>query len=243
MKISLRNPHNLSTVAYWVCLIALVTLPWRTPEWAVWLPYIAGVYAFGILTLSVGYHRLFCHSAFRTSKFWQAVFALGGVMFMYGSPIQWSVYHHVHHLRADTDGDPHHPSLWALVFKSYKRVPLDAWTTRRLLRQNARLHRFVDKYFLGILAAGLALLLVVSPQFVLNAYLPGAALVLLVAGSHTIISHIGGRPRDWWFLELVAPAGGDWLHATHHDKPRLWDLRTRWYHIDVGALLIRAIRK
>lgn len=239
---SLRNPRNASTIAYWICLVFLFTLPLRVQDWSSWLLPILGVYAVGILTLSVGYHRLFCHGAFKTSSFWQAAFAVGGVMFMYGSPIQWSVYHYVHHQKADTDEDPHFPSLWALVFKSYRHVPLSAWTTRRLLRQNARLHRFVDSNYLGILAAGLAVIALVSPAFLVNAFLPGVGLVLLVAGLHTILAHVGGRPRDLWLLELLLPAGGDWLHRSHHEHPRRWNQRSRWFHIDPGALLIRMIR-
>lgn len=238
---TLRNPRNASTVAYWICLIALVSLPFRADMAQWWLPILA-VYMTGILTLSVGYHRLFCHGSFRTSKLWQAVFAVGGVMFMYGSPLQWSVYHYVHHKHSDTDGDPHFPSLWALVFKSYRPVRLSAWTTRRLLRQNAPLHRFVDTYYLGILATGLGLIWLISPAFLVNAFMPGVGLVLLVAGFHTVLAHVGGRPRDLWLLEYLIPAGGDWLHETHHKRPRMAVLATKWFHLDIGGLLIRTIR-
>lgn len=241
--ISFRNPRNFSTFAYWISLLFLVSLPFRTDNWVSWLPYILTVYMVGMITLSVGYHRLFCHSSFKTSNTWQAIFAVLGALYLYGSPIQWSVYHYVHHKYSDTDGDPHRPSLWALVLKSYKPVVLSAWTTKRLLKQNSKLHRFVDNYYLLILAVTIFVMSIISIDFVINAYLPGVALVLFVAGLHTILAHIGNSPKNLWFLEYILPAAGDWMHKTHHDHPGWKYLNTRWYHLDLGGILIKLIKK
>lgn len=240
---NLRHTPWMSTTAYYANLAMLLTLPLHA-DWVSYLPVLAVLYFMGSLTITVGFHRLFCHRAFKTSPFWHRFFAIFGTLFMYGSPLQWSVTHSAHHRYSDTERDPH-PTPWswgALLKKEYRNVPLDIFRARRLLRQMPDLHYIVDRYYVAIFAALCALIALVDYKLLYLAVFPAIGLVQFVGGLHNTISHKNGQARDLWYLEYMLPAAGEWLHGTHHKKPGLWDMRTRWYHLDTGALLIKLIR-
>lgn len=240
----MRHQYWMSSVAYATNLALLVSLPSHADALS-WLPAMLLCYLVGSLTISVGFHRLFCHQAFKASAGWHWFFAIFGVLAMYGSPLQWAVTHSAHHKYSDTDRDPH-PTPWtwkALLTKSYRPVPLDIYRARRLLRQHPLLHRFVDGAYVEIYLVLMGVLLWTAPDFVALALLPGLGLVQFIGSLHNTISHKDGRARDLWWMEYLLPAAGEWLHGLHHRKPRLSDFRTRWYHLDTGALLVRLIRK
>lgn len=236
----MRHRGWMSTAAYVTGLVALVNLA-TTPSAHHWVPWVMALVIAGGLTMSVGYHRLFCHAAFQTNKVWHWLFATGGVLFMYGSPIQWAVTHSAHHKWSDTDRDPHPKPSTALFSKSYRNVPLDLWKIKRLVRQG-EWHWFVDRFYANLWLTLVCLMAAISWEFVLYAYLPALGLAHLIGAIHNTLSHLGGKPRDWWFMEFLLPAGGEWLHGRHHQHPRLPDFRYRWYHFDPGALFIKLIR-
>ncbi len=238
----MRHSAWMSTVGYYAGLAALVTLPMRADgALAQSLLAVGAIYLAGSLTISVGYHRLFCHGAFRTSALWHRTFALLGVAFLYGSPLQWAVTHATHHRHSDTEGDPHHRGWRALAFKGYRAVPLDRWRARRLLRQDP-VHGIVDRHYVEFYATGLAVMAAVWPALLVNVYLPALGLAHLVGGLHNLLSHQAGRPRNLPLMEVLLPASGEWLHGSHHERPGKASFRAAWWHLDLGAAFIRLIR-
>lgn len=237
----MRHAAWMSTIAYYIGLLALVTMPLRE-GWVAWLPVILLIQVVGGLTISVGYHRLFCHQAFKAARPWHWLFAGLGLAFWYGSPSQWKVTHTAHHKHSDTALDPHPSGPRALLTKAYKDVPLSVWSLRRLWRTDPVLHQVVDAYYVGLALMLAAAIVWIWPTFFFMAYLPALGVAHLIGAIHNTVSHHGGAPHDIWWMELIAPAGGEWLHGTHHAFPGRRSFRTRWFHIDPGALLIRAIR-
>jgi stearoyl-CoA desaturase (Delta-9 desaturase) len=63
-------------------------------------------FGFGI---TVGFHRLFTHRAFKTSKTMRFVWGVLGSMALEGPVIEWVAYHRRHHQFSDEEGDPHSP--------------------------------------------------------------------------------------------------------------------------------------
>lgn len=61
--------------------------------------------------ITLGYHRLFTHRSFKTSRPVRAVLAVLGSMAVQGSVIEWSATHRKHHAYSDQAGDPHSPHL------------------------------------------------------------------------------------------------------------------------------------
>jgi stearoyl-CoA desaturase (delta-9 desaturase) len=63
--------------------------------------------------ITVGYHRLFTHRSFKTTRLVRMVLAVLGSMAVEGSVIEWTATHRKHHRFSDRDGDPHSPHLHA----------------------------------------------------------------------------------------------------------------------------------
>jgi stearoyl-CoA desaturase (Delta-9 desaturase) len=61
------------------------------------------------LGTTVGFHRLFTHKSFETTKAVRATFAILGSMTMQGPLTQWVTDHRKHHALSDLEGDPHSP--------------------------------------------------------------------------------------------------------------------------------------
>jgi len=76
-----------------------------------WLDVVLFVvlYAASALGNSVGFHRLFTHRSFETTKWLRATFAILGSLAMQGPVTQWVTDHRKHHALSDKDGDPHSP--------------------------------------------------------------------------------------------------------------------------------------
>ena len=59
--------------------------------------------------ITVGFHRLFTHRSFETSRALRAVFAVLGSMAVEGPLLEWVSTHRKHHQYSDQPGDPHSP--------------------------------------------------------------------------------------------------------------------------------------
>jgi stearoyl-CoA desaturase (delta-9 desaturase) len=61
--------------------------------------------------VTVGFHRLFTHRSFKTSRAMRVLFAILGSAAVEGPVIEWVAYHRRHHAFSDRVGDPHSPHL------------------------------------------------------------------------------------------------------------------------------------
>jgi fatty-acid desaturase len=64
-------------------------------------------HGFGI---TVGYHRLLSHRAFKVPAWLEYFIVSGGYLAFEGSPVSWVSTHRVHHRYTDDEGDPHKPA-------------------------------------------------------------------------------------------------------------------------------------
>jgi stearoyl-CoA desaturase (Delta-9 desaturase) len=87
--------------------------------WQVWsellgwhdLLVFAIMYVLTGLGVTVGFHRLFTHRSFKTTKGVRAVLAALGSMAIEGPVISWVADHRKHHVYSDREGDPHSPHV------------------------------------------------------------------------------------------------------------------------------------
>lgn len=70
-----------------------------------------GFYCFSGLGITIGYHRLFTHQSFETSKAMRVLLAIAGSFAVQGAVISWVADHRRHHAFSDKEGDPHSPHL------------------------------------------------------------------------------------------------------------------------------------
>jgi stearoyl-CoA desaturase (delta-9 desaturase) len=169
-------------------------------------------------------------------------------------PRQWVAVHRKHHAFTDVEGDPHSPVLhgWVTVqmrnVAMYRREAQNPETLERYAKDlpATRLDRILyDRALVG-LAIGTGLLVLVLgwqvgllAAFVhVNVYLGGSAAV------NAIGHHFGRRPYPnsagnlQWLALITA---GEGLHNNHHAAPTSAKLSHRWYEIDMGWWVIKAL--
>ncbi|MEM1068413.1 MAG: acyl-CoA desaturase [Planctomycetota bacterium] len=79
---------------------------------------IAGHFVFGMLGITIGYHRLLTHRGFTCPKWLEHSFAVLGICNLQDSPARWVAIHRMHHQHSDKQPDPHSPLvsfLWGHV--------------------------------------------------------------------------------------------------------------------------------
>jgi stearoyl-CoA desaturase (delta-9 desaturase) len=69
------------------------------------------VYVVTGLGVTIGFHRLFTHRSFATSRVLRGVFAALGSAAIEGPVISWVADHRKHHACSDREGDPHSPHV------------------------------------------------------------------------------------------------------------------------------------
>jgi len=69
----------------------------------------AALYVIRMFAITAGYHRLFAHRAYKTSRPMQLVLAVLGTMAVQKGPLWWASVHRAHHRYADKPKDAHSP--------------------------------------------------------------------------------------------------------------------------------------
>ncbi len=95
-------------------IIALGIVGWQL--WQSWLHWSDIVVFFLMyiptgLGITVGFHRLFTHRAFKTGPRTRGMFAILGSAAIEGPVISWVADHRKHHAFSDQHGDPHSPHV------------------------------------------------------------------------------------------------------------------------------------
>ena len=92
-----------------LALVAAVPVAWG--GWLGWHD-VAIALAFYYVTglgITVGFHRLFTHKAFKPVRGVKIALAIAGTLAIQGPVIRWVADHRKHHKFSDRDGDPHSP--------------------------------------------------------------------------------------------------------------------------------------
>lgn len=230
----------LTPIASYVGLggIAYAAFLLLTGAVSVWWAIISLVCTFALLMgVTVGLHRLFCHSAFKTSKFWHVVLAYLGTLGIYGSTVQWCAMHFTHHKYSDTDKDPHYTGWRYLFWKKNKRTTFNRRVLARLYRQP--LHRLLHQYYLVPVVMTVLLLALAGTEALLFCYLVPLGWLHLVGSFHQVFAHDKTGPKQQPLMELLLFTGGEWSHRHHHESPK--DIR--FGALDAGYHFIRLIQK
>ncbi len=238
-----------------------VVLLWGSLVSGLDLALFLGGWVILALGVSLGYHRMLTHKAFKARAGVRAVLLTLGAASWQGAPADWAATHTRHHARADRQGDPHSPVEglfhahlgWLLtnrfvrsgpVYDKLMSDPITAWTTRN---------------FLPIGLVGLALpaviggLVTMSWMGAFTGFLWGG-LVRVFIGHHmtwsvnSITHTFGSRPftttdesRNNPLIAMIS--FGEGWHNNHHAFPKSAAIGLRWWQLDPGRWVIQGLEK
>ena len=229
--------------------------------WVGWSPVALGVAlaAFWLRMFAVTgfYHRYLSHRTYKTSRWFQFVFALLGNAATQKGPLWWASHHRIHHLYSDEENDVHSPVQQGFLYSHVGWIFAreNGHTKTRLVPDLAKFSelRFLDRFdmlvpvLLGTAMFGLGVLLErVAPglgtngmQMLIWGYF--LSTVALAHGTFTInsLSHQFGRQRfqtsdtsrNNWLLALLTM--GEGWHNNHHHFPTATRQGFYWWEIDL----------
>ena len=242
----------------------------------VWTGVSTTALAVGFLTLAVrmfgltaGYHRYFCHKAFRTTRVFQFVLAWLGTSAAQKGPLWWAGHHRSHHRYSDTEEDVHPPGVkgffWAHAgwIMSRKNQPTKVEWVPDLVKF-PELVWLDQNHYIAPISLGLALFFLgewteeIYPALGTNGW---QMVVVALFCSTTVLYHatfavnsighlFGSRryvtndeSRNSLLLALVT--GGEGWHNNHHRYPTSERQGFYWWEIDFthyGVVLLSWLR-
>ena len=249
--------------------------------WQVWASLLhwsdivvfAILYVFTALGVTVGFHRLFTHRSFATTRWMRGVLAALGSAAIEGPIISWVADHRKHHAFADVPGDPHSPHVdhgggWRGALRGLAHAHV-GWLfihTQRGARKRYApdlmadpVVSWVDRTFIywavGGLGAAFALGWLIGGTLTaaLTGLLWGGAVRMLVVHHVTYsinsLCHFFGRQRFDTGDEsrnlawLSLLSFGEAWHNNHHAFPTSAAHGLRWWELDLSGLIIRGLER
>ncbi len=248
---------------------------WRAATYGVHPAELLIFFTFYFLTMvgiTIGFHRLFSHASFKTSKWMRTLLAVLASMGSQGPLFTWVADHRRHHDLSDKEGDTHSPNLHGTHFigrlrgfwhahigwmftnqpASWARYIPDLMKDRQLFWVHRHYFLWV---FLGLLLPTLAgWWLIGGWQGAFSGLLWGG-LVRIFATSHVVLSigslgHMFGsqpfykRTQDHSANNFWVSllSFGECLQSNHHAFPASARHGIRWWEPDFNYLLIRLWR-
>jgi stearoyl-CoA desaturase (Delta-9 desaturase) len=249
--------------------------------WQVWdealhwrdLAILAVGYVITAMGITIGFHRLLTHRAFKTSSTLRGILAGIGSAAIEGPVISWVADHRKHHTFADEQGDPHSPHVghgggWRGTLRGLFHAHL-GWLfihTERGSKQRFAsdliedpVVRMIDRTFL--LWAVIGLLVPFAAGYAIGGTLVAGLTGLLWGGAVRVflvhhvtysinsVCHVFGRRRFATEDEsrnvfwLALPTMGEAWHNNHHAFPTSASHGLRPGELDPSAAVIRVLER
>jgi stearoyl-CoA desaturase (delta-9 desaturase) len=268
-----RLAHLVATVVPLALLGFAIFVAWGGALHWPDLVVFAVTYVLTGVGVTVGYHRLFTHRSFKTSRPLRALFAVLGSAAVEGSLIAWVASHRKHHRFSDLPGDPHSPHVdhgagWKGAIRGLFHAHL-GWMFRGVDRASPQRYakdlladpvmRAIDRTFPLWVLVGLALpfglgtALTGSVVGGLTGLLWGGAVRVLFLHHATFsinsLCHFFGRRRFRTGDEsrnlawLALPTFGEAWHNNHHAFPTSAHHGLTRWQLDPGGWLIDALER
>jgi len=196
------------------------------------------------LGIAVAYHRYWSHRSFEfRNKFFLYLCTIPPLVSGSGSILGWVGIHRKHHAHSDKPGDPHLAAngiVKMLTMQTYHYVPSPKEVID-LIRDPFILNSHKYYFAFPLIYAGLLYLLFGFAGFVLGFCMP-AALSMITQNTTNFVNHFSEtefKPRNVAWINVFN--FGDGWHKNHHDNPKRYTNRQRWYELDLAGLLIKYV--
>jgi len=230
---------------------------------------LAAMYTVTMLGVTMGYHRLFAHRSFQTTRWMRALLGILGSMAAQGPVLFWAAVHRRHHQRSDQPGDPHSPVTDLGSKRASLRGLWHAHVGWMLGNHDVSVPRAVpdlmkDKTLLAIdraypisVLAGLAIPALLGGALAESwagagyGFLWGGLLRIFVAHHVTwcinsLCHFVGTRPFQTPdlsrnnFVLAVLTFGEGW-HNNHHASPGAARHGIHWWQVDTVYYIVRIL--
>ncbi len=236
----------LAVVSMHLVLLALFWVETKPLDWVVF-----AVLYFRVFFITAGYHRYFAHRAFKTSRWFQFILALGATSSAQRGVLWWAGHHRHHHRFSDQEEDVHSPIkgfIWSHVgwttdarftatrydyVKDFMKFPELVWLNK---------HPYVvwgSLALLTYLIGGLSTLLV---GFVLS-----TVVISHVTFCINSLAHVFGKRRYATsdtsknnFLLGLFGFGEGW-HNNHHHYQSSARNGFLWWEVDFSYYILRVL--
>jgi stearoyl-CoA desaturase (delta-9 desaturase) len=270
--LSLKLANLTAVVVPFAGVVVAIVLLWNTNSfnWT-YLAILVGMYLATAFGVTIGFHRLFTHRSFKTSKPVVFILAALGSMAVEGPVLRWVATHRRHHQYSDKEDDPHSPhahgpGLWNMIHGLWHShvgwlfepeiEGLDQYVGD--LRKDS-LVSWMSKYFTVWVIIGLLIpavlggVLMQSWTGVLLGFIWGGPvrvfLVHHMTWSINSVCHIWGatpynthdHSRNNTIMGVVA-LGEGW-HNNHHAFPTSARHGLQWWQLDVSYMIIWTMSK
>lgn len=228
-------------------------------------------YLIQMFGVSMGYHRLLAHRAFKTSRLLSGLLLIAGSMAAQGPILFWVTTHRRHHTYSDRLGDPHSPNLagqgrwsrakglwhahmpWMLApeLSSWNFFAPDILSDRRLFFYN---QTYLFWVVLGIALPGLiAGAITQSVAGVWGGMMFGGLARIFLANQAawcvgSICHRYGSRPfvthdhsTNNWFIAVLT--FGEGLQNNHHAFPAWYRHGVHWWEPDLSGWTLALMGK
>ena len=245
-----------SAIPYAAVHVVALGVFWVGVSWIAVAVCLA-LYAARMFAITGFYHRYLSHRSYKTSRWFQFLFAMVGNASVQKGPLWWAAHHRRHHQYSDQEEDVHSPMQRGFFYSHVGWVfdRANAATRIRLVPDLAKFPelRILDRIdvlvpiLLGTACFGLGVLL--------QTYAPGlgtsgaqmliwgffVSTVFLGHSTFTInsLSHLFGKQRyvtgddsrNNWLLALLT--FGEGWHNNHHHYPTATRQGFYWWEIDI----------
>src|SRR3954468_14629520 len=213
-----------------------------------------GAYFVRMIVVTATYHRYFSHRAYKTSRAFQFLLALGAQSAAQKGVLWWASHHRWHHKYSDTPKDVHSARLRGFWYSHIGWIMGPQWeaTDRTMVSDLAKFPelRALDRQGLNILPTvllALAFLGLGGGHALVWGYF--VSTVLLWHGSFAInsLAHLWGTrryatsddSRNNWLLALLTT--GEGWHNNHHHYQSSANQGFHWWEIDVTFYFLRVL--
>lgn len=254
------NRFNFTTSTFFglTTIVALFGVPTYIYHYGIgWMEVILffGMMTATMMSITCGYHRLYAHCAYDSSKILKVFYLLFGAAAFQQSCLKWASEHRVHHKHVDHDKDPYNIQKgfwWAHIGWILSKIDPNVTPPQDLAEDKLVQWQHKHWLFLGILVSfGIPTWIGALCGNALGGFLFGGVFRLVVTHHFTFminsLAHtLGNQPyteensaKDNWFTAILT--FGEGYHNFHHWYARDYRNGIKFYHWDPGKWFIKSM--
>ena len=231
-----------------VALVPMLDVTW------LWVLVAMFMYAcMNGLGIIVGNHRHWTHHSFDFKYSWMKYLCgVCSVISGTGSTIGWVGIHRNHHSKVDGSRDPHSPARLSLFDMLFLRYNISSTDLLRKCTDVAKdsFMKFTHKYWLPCILSYILLLSFISVEALYFMFIIPSMITMVLQAFTNYFCHkdygyknfvSDDRSKNVWWLAFLN--FGEGWHNNHHQQPREYTNKVKWWELDLAGNLISGIKK